>query len=241
MHHTTGCQGECVYLLLSARGAAPSITAQDHDIDLRVLLCRELCVLPHPHTFCSTVLQAGSACYAYFPHYRQHITRKGSALLRSRPGMRRPMLAPEEPAADQAASWVLTGQWKQDLDVQVPEVQQRVQAGVQGLCLVLAGAHQQAQCLWQYILSNWPAWKASLQDDAEVVLEYALALIPAWIGALYISTMRACQQVAAWELVQQAVDTGSAAAATAEAALTAATEGAQRAAEQLVQLIKQPR
>lgn len=195
----------------------------------------------HP---CSTMpcLQVGQACHAYFPHYRQQITRTGSTVLRPGPGNRRHLKLSEQDAAaaDKAAAWVISGQWKQDLAAAVPEVQQKAQAGVQHMCLLLAGAYQQAQAMWQYVLANWPAWKASLQDDTEVVLEYALGLIPAWLAVLHASILQACQDMAASAPVQQVFAVTAAAVAAAESSAVAAAEAVQRSVQQIVQLVEMP-
>lgn len=144
----------------------------------------------------------------------------------------------EPSAADQAAAWLISGQWKQQLEEGVPQLQQKAQAGVQSACLLLAGAHQQAQAMWQYVLLNWPAWKASLQEDAEIVLEYALGYIPAWLAVLYASALRACHELAASAPVQQLVTATAAAVAAAEASALAVTEAAQRSMHQTAQLVQ---
>jgi hypothetical protein len=92
--------------------------------------------------------------------------------------------------------------------------------------------------MWQYVLLNWPAWKASLQEDAEVVLEYALGYIPAWLAVLYASAMRACHDLAASAPVQQLVTATAAAVAAAEASAVAVTEAAQRSMQQTAQLVQ---
>lgn len=163
-------------------------------------------------------------------------------MLRPGPGRRRHLKLSEQDAAaaDKAAAWVISGQWKQDLAAAVPELQKKAQAGMQHVCLLLAGAYQQAQAMWQFVLANWPAWRASLQDDAESVLEYALGLIPAWLAVLYASVLRACQDLAASAPVQQVVAVTAAAVAAAESSAVAATEAVQRSVQQIVQLVKMP-
>lgn len=121
----------------------------------------------------------------------------------------------------------------------VPEAQQRAAAGAQSVCMLLAGATQQAQAMWQYLLAHWPAWKASLQEDAEIVMEYALGLIPAWLAVLHASIVRACQDLVASAPVQQAVAATAAAVAAAEASAFAVTEAAQQSVQQVAQLVKQ--
>jgi hypothetical protein len=150
------------------------------------------------------------------------------------------MLRPDgEPSAeDQAAAWLISGQWKQQLEESIPQLQQNTQAGVQSACLLLAGTHQQAQAMWHYVLLQWPAWKASLQEDAEIVLEYALGYIPAWLAILYASALRACHDLAASAPVQQLVTATAAALAAAEASAVAVVEAAQRSVQQTAQLVQ---
>jgi len=163
-------------------------------------------------------------------------------LPRIRPGRRRPLLAPERQpsAADEVAVWLLSGHWKQQLATGVPQAVQRARSGLQALCLALAAASQQAQSTWQYVLANWPAWQASLQEDAEVLFEYAVGLIPAWLAVTHASVLRMSQEVAAWEPVQQVVSATTGAVAAAEASAAAVRELAQQRLQETMQLVRPP-
>lgn len=199
----------------------------------------------HPSRFLShgwLSLQVAPVCHAHIPHHRQHLTSRGLMLPRQhRPGRRRPLMAPEraEPpsAAGQLADWLLTGQWKQQLAQDVPKLCQEARAGVQALCLVLAATYQQAQSVWQIVLANWPEWQASLQEDAEIVFEYALVLIPAWLAAMHAWVMRLCNEAVVSEPVQLAMSSTAAAVTATKAAALAAAMAAQRNLEETMQLI----
>jgi hypothetical protein len=105
---------------------------------------------------------------------------------------------------------------------------------------MLAGAAYQAHAMRQYVLAHWPAWQASLQEDVEILLEYAYGLIPAWFAVLHATVLQACQNAAAHEPVQLVLARCAAAAAAAEASATAATEAVQRSVQQLAELVKLP-
>lgn len=161
-------------------------------------------------------------------------------LPRSRPGSRRrPLPAPERQPliTDETATWLLSGQWAQQLAAWGPEALQRAQSAAQALCVLFAAAREQAQAMWQYVLVQWPAWQASLQEDVEIVFEYACGLIPAWLAMLHASIMQLWEQTVAWEPVQQVASAAVAAAAAAEASAVAVTEAAQHKAQQVAQLI----
>jgi hypothetical protein len=105
---------------------------------------------------------------------------------------------------------------------------------------MLAGAAYHAHALWQYVLVHWPAWQASLQEDVEILLEYAYGLISAWFAVLHATVLRACQDVAALEPVQLVLARCAAAATAAEASAAAATEAVQGSVQRLAELVKLP-
>jgi hypothetical protein len=124
------------------------------------------------------------------------------------------------------AAWLRSGEWQHALAAQRPQLLAALQARVAALCGVLARAYAHASASWRHVLACWPAWRASLQHDTEVVMEYALGLLPAWLAAARAGVAAACRDLLAT-------------ASPHVAPLTAATTAAVRAARQDAQRLRQ--
>jgi hypothetical protein len=128
------------------------------------------------------------------------------------------------------AAWLASGEWRQQVAAARPQLQAQVRARLHALCVLLAGTYQQACAAWRYVAAAWPAWRASLVDDGEVLLEYALGLLPAWLAVARASIVRVCHEAAASEPAQQLAALG----ATAAHAARRETQALQNALRQWV-------
>ncbi|KAF8069550.1 hypothetical protein HT031_001667 [Scenedesmus sp. PABB004] len=157
---------------------------------------------------------------AHFPHHRVHLTPGGAPIPAPRAGGGAPLarLAPPPSAGcapEQLVALLDASRWS----AAHAGFLEALLAAARRAAAGLDAAAARAAALWAHCVACWPAWAASLAEDGEYVLEYALGVLPAAALAAHAALARAVAALVASPPAQRA----AARAAAAGRALDAGT------------------
>lgn len=208
-----GCYDAQANLEAPARKASGAVRALDLAITDKT--CERSDTASHSHgRVCFSLLFLAQVCNcSYFPHHRLYLTAgeiyspKVTEAAAAAGSLRVPAAAPN-------AVLYSAEQLEHLLDpahllAACNSVTYALLHKVQTLCQILREALQQSQIVWQHVTSNWPAWHASLCEDAQYVMYYALGVVPAWIVCLQTAIQQAYASINSIPSIQRIATTAS--------------------------------